>query len=134
MKKFIYLQVLLFSIISCSKNEPNPTNSDKIIGKWQFSEFFGGDGGNNPSWSEIPNGYTIEFLENGKFISNRFNECSIGTYSLSTNNELLLDYNCTDFQNNYKEKIMNLTNAELIIRPTDSQCDEGCDYKFKKIK
>lgn len=110
LKKFLSIQILFFFLFGCSKNDSEPTNYNKILGKWQFSEYFGGDGGNNPSWNEIPNGYTIEFLKNGKFTSNRFEKCNLGTYTLSSENELLLDYNCTDFTNNYKEKITILSN------------------------
>ena len=134
MKTLFYLSILFLPLFSCSKSDKDDTNptTSNLIGKWKQIEIFGSNGGSNPTWQKVTNGYTIEFLSNGKFISSKFTECSTGGYAISITNEISMTYNCSSFTNNYIEKVETNTNSQLIIKPTYLECDEGCSVKFEK--
>ena len=141
MKKIlkILLLLLLLSISGCSKNNEvskneNPINNT-LIGKWKYAEFLGIDVGNpNGAPYLIANGYTITFNVDGTFNSNEFIDYTTGTYSVSNENIIRLNYIST-IKPTYErtKKIDNLTTAQLKLNPTDRNCIEGCGERFEKI-
>lgn len=133
MKAIFYLAILFFSVISCSKNYDVKTTLPNVAGKWKQIEFYNSNGGSNPSWNVVANGYTIEFFSNGTFSSSKLTDCSTGKYVVSTTNEISMNYNCVSFTNNYVEKIETITNSQLILKPNYLNCDEGCSVKFERI-
>lgn len=133
MKAISYLSVLFFSLISCSKNNDEKTTLPSIVGKWKQIELYNSNGGNNPNWNVVTNGYSIEFFSNGTYSSTKISDCSTGTYTISVTNEISMIYNCAGFTNIYVEKIENNTNSQLILKPNYLNCDEGCSVKFERI-
>ena len=118
--KYGIASMLVMSLFSC--------NNDDDINQ-------GGPG----SWSNVENGYKYTFLDDGNFSSDRFNECSSGTY-LVESNKLILNYDCDGFtagieipEGIFIEEI-NFESGYLTINPTYVICIEGCEYKFKKIR
>jgi hypothetical protein len=133
MKKLISLLALLFLILSCSNDDK--VHSTNIIGTWKLYQ--ANIGASN--FNTVKDGYTYTFNTDGTFKSTRFTECQTGTYAISSN-VLTLDYGCEDFTTsiespagtfleNYK-----LEKGYMYLSPTYLFCDEGCSYKFSKIK
>ena len=123
----------MLPFVNCS----NSSNENSIIGTWQLIETYGSDGGSNPEWTTVENGYIYTFYINGNFTSNRFSECLEGNYTISENN-LILDYGCTDFNTGIETPAgtfiedYTFEGEYLILTPTYLTCIEGCSYKFKK--
>ncbi len=133
-KLFLFTVLLSFAFVTngCSDNDDNKTKiKPSIIGTWELVEIYGLDGVGG-QWTSVENGYTYTFETDGTFISNRFSECTNGTYILSeTDGTLSFAYDCEDggtFVENYV-----FSGQYLILTPTYLDCIEGCDYKFKKI-
>ncbi|QBN20184.1 hypothetical protein [Flavobacterium nackdongense] len=133
MKTIFYLAILYFSALSCSKSEGDNSTKPSVVGKWKQIELYNSDGGSSPSWHTITNGYTIELLSNGTFNSTKHSECTTGSYTISSTNEISMTYNCSGFTNNFIEKIETITNTQLILKPIYINCDEGCSVKFAKL-
>ena len=133
MKPLYYLFISLIFVLSCSKNN-NEKSNQNITGKWKQVAFYNSNGGSTPIWNQVDNGYTIEFLNNGKFISTKHSECTTGDFILTTNNQISMTYNCSSFKNNFIEAIEMNTISELVLKPSYKECDEGCSVKFIKIK
>ena len=133
------LPVFLFVLIACSNSENQEINKlNRIVGTWQLTEIGLGDGRSSSSGTVIENGYKYTFNENGTFSSNRFDQCSEGSYSVSSNH-LILDYNCKDFSTGIENppgtfiEIFAFSEGFMFLSPTYMNCDEGCYNKFKKI-
>lgn len=133
MRTVFYLTILFFSLVSCAKSSDDDIDSATVVGRWKQTAVYNSNGGSTPSWNTITNGYTIEFLSNGTFNSSKFSDCSTGTYTISSNNEISMTYNCENFKNNYVEKVETNTESQLILKPNYLDCDEGCSVKFEKI-
>ena len=110
-----------------------------LVGKWKLTETFNSDGGTPPEWTAIDNGYTYSFHQDGSFTSNRFSECTHGTYTLEAN-LLKLDFGCTDFTSGIESpkgtfiEEINFEKEFVILIPTYLTCFEGCKYKFEKLQ
>jgi len=134
----ILILSMLLSFTNCNSDNGAKEQDNSIIGIWKLIETYGSDGGSNPLWTPVDNGYTYTFHENGSFTSDRFSECSEGNYSIS-GNTLTLDYGCDGFtagieipEGIFVEKYI-FKNENMILSPSYMNCDEGCEYKFKKI-
>ena len=138
MKTLILFFSIIFSITSCNSDDTNKQDNN-IIGTWKLIETYGSDGGNNPQWTLVNNGYMYTFNENGSFTSNRFSECSEGNYSISANN-LTLDYSCSNFDTGIETTAgtfleeYSFEGTNIILTPTYLTCIEGCKFKFQKIE
>lgn len=138
MKQLILILSMLLSFTSCSETV-NPKEQDtSIVGTWQLIEVYGSDGGSNPQWTPVEDGYTYTFKSDSTFSSNRFNECEIGTYS-TNQDQLTLNYSCDGFttgiegsEGTFVENFK-IENSLMFLSPTYMSCIEGCDNKFKKI-
>ena len=137
MKSLIFIVGIIISCHSCSQNNESEVEDNSIIGTWKLVEVYSSDGGSNPKWNKIENGYVYIFKSDNSFTSNRFSECETGSFTFSQT-QLILTYNCPDFSTgieypagtfieNYSKN-----NGEIILKPTYLTCIEGCGYKFRK--
>lgn len=133
------LSVLFILFIACSSGENEETiQSNKIVGTWQLTEIGIGDGSSSSSGTFVKNGYKYTFKDNGTFSSNRFEQCSEGVYSVSSN-QLILEYNCNDFSTGIENppgtfiESFKISNGFMFLSPTYMNCDEGCYNKFEKL-
>ncbi len=132
MKTMILILSILLSFTSCKDGNRKIQQKNKIVGNWRLKQVYHSDGGSSPSWQNVTNGYTLTIYSNGNFNSNKFQDCEAGNYTTNTNNEITFNYSCPSFRNSYKEKIEELSESQLILKPTYMDCDEGCSYKFVK--
>ncbi|MBI6117261.1 hypothetical protein [Salegentibacter maritimus] len=139
MKNIILLISLATTIISCSQNDEDDPIEETIYGTWKLIETYNGSGANNSQWKTIDDGYIYTFKKDNTFSSNRFNECSEGTFEINDSN-LILKFNCIEFNTGIEPSpgvfIENYAFGEnyLFLTPTYLNCDEGCSNKFEKIK
>lgn len=132
--------ILIFTILllSCS-NDDNKPQENPLKGTWKLIETYSSDGGSNPQWTSVENGYTYTFNSNGTYSSTRFSECSTGEYTI-TDSTLTLDYDCEDFDTGIENPpgtfIENYVfeDQKIILTPTYLNCDEGCGYKFERVE
>ena len=87
--------------LSCSKHDDKSQNNvpQELIGKWKIVEIYSTDGGSPTSWSPYDSGevYDIWFKENSEFIvSNMIEGCQIGSFSMSSNDEIIIDLPCSE--------------------------------------
>lgn len=139
MKNLILLFSLILSFSSCSQNGEEKINDNSIVGTWKLIEVYSSDGGSNPQWKPVENGYTYTFNIDGTFTSTRFSECSVGKFELN-NSTLTLRFDCNGFTTGLESPVgtfienFNKNNNEIILKPTYLNCIEGCGNKFQKIK
>ena len=99
----------------------------------------GSDGGSNPQWTTVANGYTYTFSDDGTFSSTRFTECTTGTYEVSSNS-ITLDYGCAGFGTGIENPAgtfvenYSFESENIILTPSYMNCIEGCGYRFEKIE
>jgi len=138
MKPIILILSMLLSFTSCSDDDTK-SQEENFLGTWKLIETYGSDGGSNPQWTIVDNGYTYTFSNDGTFSSTRFTECTTGTYDVS-NNTITLDYSCVGFDTGVENppgtfvENYNFENGNIILTPTYMNCIEGCGYKFEKIE
>lgn len=132
---FICICLLVCTLSGCSVNSDWDENS--LAGTWQLEAAYSSSGGPG-SWSTVEDGFTYKFQRDGKFFSNRFEECGQGTYS-TTANELTLNYNCEGFVIGSEDaegvlvEEFRFEGKSLFLTPKYLLCIEGCSYKFRKI-
>tara|TARA_R110002050_G_scaffold247153_1_gene384970 strand:+ start:172 stop:576 length:405 start_codon:yes stop_codon:yes gene_type:complete len=131
MKNLILLFSLILSFSSCSQNGEEKINDNSIVGTWKLIEVYSSDGGTNPQWKPVENGYTYTFYSNGVIKSSKFN-CD-GKYTLNTSNSVHIEFDCNNskMNGNFDFKFMD---ENLIFTPNPNTCFEGCDEKFMKIE
>lgn len=138
MKTLILLFSLMIAVSSCNQSDENPQVENSIYGTWKLIETYNGTGGGTPQWSSVSDGYIYTFKNDNTFTSNRFNECSSGTYELTPSN-LILTFDCEGFNTGIESPsgtfFENYAFGEgyLFLTPTYLNCDEGCSNKFNKI-
>jgi len=129
MKSLILILSMLLSLTSCSDDDTK-AQEVSIIGTWKLIETYGSDGGSNPQWATVENGYTYTFNNGGSIISNRFN-CN-GSYTMSLN-DITINFSCSDSQFNLIYSYV-FEDGKLILTPDLMNCDEGCGEKYQKIE
>ena len=141
MKNLVLILSILFSTVSCNKNNNNEdrtTDNSKIIGEWQLVEVYESDGGSINQWNAVDNGYNYIFVSDGVFTSSRFTECTNGTYSVS-DTTITLGYSCINFNTGIESpegtfiENFSFDNDNLILVPSYLNCAEGCGWKFSKV-
>lgn len=130
MKNMFLILSIFFLITGCSEGEAEQ-QENSIYGTWKLIETYGSDGGNNPQWTSIVDGYTYTFNDDGTIISDRFT-CN-GGYTLISSNQVTINFNCVDSQFNLMYTY-SFENQNLILTPDLSNCDEGCGEKYEKIE
>lgn len=134
--KYYLISTLLFFMACDKTNEPINVDEYLIAGLWQKTEAYISAGGPQ-YWIDVENGEEIEFFENGTFISDRFDECNTGNYSIE-DNELFLEYNCIGFNTDFENEEGFITyqlefySDYFILTPTSGPiCTEGCSSKYQ---
>ena len=129
----IFLMTLLLTTGGCTKDEHKDTKQENsIYGTWKLVETSGSDGGSEPTWSSVDNGYTYTFKrESNNIISNRFN-CD-GEFTLPSENTIEIKFNCDEnqFSMSYSYE---LNKGELLLTADLSICPEGCGEKYQMIQ
>lgn len=129
MKTLIYILLTLF-LSSCTKNDTPENNvPPELIGKWKIVETYSSDGSSN-SWNSYDSGkiYDIWFKDGGEtIVSNMIENCQVGIYSISKNNEIIIDLPCGEKST---IPIVSLTNTTLI---TDVTYIEYELTKYEKV-
>ncbi|MDB9873773.1 hypothetical protein OAC97_00750 [Flavobacteriaceae bacterium] len=141
MKTIIFILTIVFVATGCNKSEnvEQSSSNNKLIGQWQLIEIYEGNGGSVNQWNSVENGYNYEFNSNGSFSSDRFVERSVGNYIL-TDNTITLDFSCEEFNTGTEIpsgifiENFSFDNNNLVLVPSYLNCDEGCGFKFSKIK
>ena len=135
MRKYVYLPILIFGLLSCGSDDTNQTIDTELVGEWKLTEAYISAGGAQ-YWVDVENGEEFVFFENGQFNSNRFLECTDGVFSLEKN-QLLLQYNCDGFESESENEDGFITyHLEFqanyfVATPTSGPiCIEGCSYKY----
>lgn len=133
MKNLILTFGVLFIILgfqSCSQDDKDQSVKNTIIGKWQLIEVYSSDGGSNPQWHPVENGYTYTFYNNAIVKSSKYG-CE-GTFSI-TDSSVHLEFDCDSVKiNGYFD--FKFIEKNLILTPNPNTCIEGCDEKFMKIE
>lgn len=137
MKNLLLSLCMIFSLAACNEDD-NKEQYSMVIGSWLLTEIYGSDGGQG-SWNGVENGFVYTFNSDMTFTSTRFSECTYGDYSV-TDNLLTLKFGCEEFDTGIENppgtfiEAMSFEGEALILSPTYMNCDEGCSYKFKRIK
>ncbi|WP_445731197.1 hypothetical protein [Mariniflexile sp.] len=131
MKNLILLFSIILSFSSCSQNDEGKRDNNSIIGAWKLVEIYSSDGGSNPQWNQINNGFTYTFYNNGDVKSSKFN-CD-GKYKINTSNSLHIEFDCDDSKMKGNFDFTFLEN-NLIFTLNPNTCIEGCTEKFMKIE
>lgn len=143
MKVSLGIKILLsgcFFMLSCStEDEDFPFSSDMLIGKWKYTEAYISAGGPH-YWVSVDGGEEIEFFINGTFISNRFSDCSSGTYLIDDGN-LSLKYECSGFvsgaenENGFITSRLEGKSSYFLLTATSGPiCIEGCKSKYVRLE
>jgi len=140
MKSKLSILALLLIFIGCDvENEPQNANEELLNGKWKNTEAFISSGGPQ-YWVDVDNGEEIQFLSNDTFSSNRYTECTRGTFSIE-DSTLTLKYACPGFDPTAANEeglitfsIAYESNAFLLTPTSGPICIEGCSYKYQKTK
>lgn len=139
MRTKILLLSMLLSLTSC-RDDDTKSQETSILGTWKLIETYGSNGGTNPQWTTVNNGYTYTFNNDGTFSSTRFiGECTTGTYIMSSNS-ITLDFDCAGFDTGIESPAgtfvenYGFENENIILTPSYMDCIEGCGYKFEKIE
>lgn len=145
MKYLLDLRLVLFLtlvLFNCESND-SIASINSINGKWKLFEAYISAGG--PQYLvKIENGEEFEFssnakfTSNGKFTSDKFEDCTEGTFSVKSES-LISRYDCDGFQTGVENSNGEITykisfeSGYLVMVPTSVICIEGCSYRYKKI-
>lgn len=137
--KYFLITALVFFIACDKTDESIIANETLIAGKWEQTEAYISAGGPQ-YWIDVENGDEFNFFENGTFSSNKFTECTDGYFSI-IENELLLEYDCSEFSTEFENEQGFITYAlefysdYFIVTPTSGPiCTEGCSFKYQKTQ
>ena len=117
MKTLIYFLLTIF-VSGCTKND-DPENNvpPELIGKWKIVEIYSSDG-SSASWKPHDSGqvYDLWFKNGGEtIVSNMIENCQVGTFSISANDEIIINLPCSEKST---IPIVSLTNTNLVTNTT----------------
>ena len=132
MKKIVPFLFILSFLFSCSTNNGDNFESNKLTGKWKLIEQLADPGDGSGVFKSIESDKILEFSSNGTITSNGSlcdpysdEQISTGTYSLD---DYTITTNC---QNQNIAKIgFELKNGYLILNFVSN---EGFSQKFQKL-
>jgi hypothetical protein len=133
---FLSIALLTFCILffSACKKDDELSTRDKLIGKWNYESFKYEeyeDGQLVDSGSETIGGSTIEFKDNGTFISSFTDEdgntdSDTGTWSVDGNN--LITGEADDIQT---IEIQEITTTKMVLVFDDEDNYDGTTYRYR---
>ena len=135
MKGIVGILLLFIFITGCSKKEEHKLISDRLVGKWKFTEHFMSPGGPG-SWNPVPvsDQYIINFNGDGKFsyTTNFYGAKSqFNRYSLAGDTIFI----SSTFNNKTDEWRYSFEGPQLIINfNVWVVCIEGCASLFIAMK
>lgn len=138
MKPIVLIFISAFVVLGCNNDDETQIQDNNIIGTWKLIEVYENDGGVG-EWTNVENGFTYTFKNEGSFTSTRFPECSFGTYMISEST-LSLVFGCEDFSAGIESpegtfiESYTFEGGKLYLSPKYLSCDEGCSYKFAKVE
>lgn len=124
--------------MSCSRNEDNSKSFDtsRILGKWQYVEALAFDPDNPDGPNLITDGPITDFKSDGTFNTSNTPYATNGTYTVSNDSILELNYSPGNSSDYYYKKITVITNNNLILDndyTSSGACTEGCAERYSKI-
>ena len=128
----IYLAILLFLFISCSKKENNNSNTTPLTGTWKLTEMLSDPGDGSGTYNPVQSERILIFNSNGSVSSNgslcymslQTGSWESGTYSLA--DSTINVENCDDTPLPIRF-ILSSNTLELLL-----PCIEPCKMKFNK--
>jgi uncharacterized lipoprotein NlpE involved in copper resistance len=129
--KIFAIATIIFTLISCTKNDNEDTNSP-LLGTWELKEILADPGDGSGIFNTVNSNKKLTFYSNRKITSNgsicdmsvESNISSNGTYTET--NSTINSTNCQDSTIKYE-----LTGNTLILL---YPCIEGCKAKYIKVK
>ena len=129
--KITYLagMALLTIVFSCKKSGMTSIH-DSLIGKWIFTESKIGTGPPGQWQPVTPRGQTIEFKEDGSFISS--GNFLTGTTHFRIMDSVTVKFSPETTSSGYILMYYSIDTLarDLILSPANPACIEGCQYKF----
>jgi len=141
MTKLLKYQIVLLcslALFGCEKSN-DLSQENTFIGTWQLVESLIDIGDGSGDWMSVDDGYEYVFTSDNEFTTNRFSECTSGTYSINMN-QITLDFGCEGFSKGIESpegtfiEQYSFDSDDLILRPTYVTCVEECGNKFRKRK
>lgn len=124
----MYLFIFFISL-SCS-SDTSETQENSLIGTWKLVEVYESNGGAQPSWKTVEDGFTYSFKENSLVTSSKF-DCS-GIYGIKSSQSFTIEFGCESGK--MKGTLdYRFVEGNLILTPNPNTCIEGCDQKFTKV-
>lgn len=129
MKNFALVLAFSFVTLGCTKdnNKIEKNIPTELIGKWKVIEIYSTDGGSEPEWIEIADGFSYTFSNNYIVIRDNLQTgCNEGKFSIINENTIKFVFPCIS----YNSYIENNTDTLLIL---DTKNFEPLKYKFQKV-
>ena len=130
------LFVLLFVATSCRKpsSERDVDASNRLVGKWVFTEHYLGIGGPG-QWHPVePAGQTVEFRPDGRFQSAEGFSTTFSFYKII--DSATVKFSPAPIPSGYvvMKYRLDAGGNSLILYPIQPMCVEGCAYKFQRLR
>jgi hypothetical protein len=128
----IFITIWSFTHISCNKSIPSVCFSEKITGKWRYTESYYSIGGPLIYVSTESAGQWIIFNADGSFKSNIPHFINISSYKILDSSRV--KFIAPTQQPGYRLFYLSLDPVDnsLTLSPADFVCKEGCGDKFKR--
>lgn len=139
MERLAILIVMCIITFGCADKGDNQFQENNLVGTWVIIEQREYGGTPDTDWRPVVNSYQIMIKPDGKFISDKFSECTEGKYFVSnTDNTLTFTFDCPYFsvkglsENGIFIEKYSFDGEYLILSPTYLNCEEGCAFKFER--
>ena len=126
MKNVSPLLLIAMIVWSCADHEA--TSVQTLTGKWLLIEEKIGTGPPGV-WLPAAVPVTIEYKADGTFTTTAHPDCT-GTYTV-TDDILKVVLDCAGQQEEWSDRFH--LDTHLTLTPAIVLCDEGCEYKYKKL-
>lgn len=128
MNRFILILTLLMLAAAGCRKAADESNS--LIGKWTFTEYYSSPGGPG-QWQPVkPANQVIEFKEDGTFKSAK------SFLSTATHYEIIdsanVKFTPAETPSGYWIMAYEIKSSALVMYAVNPACFEGCSYKFKR--
>lgn len=133
MKYFFYGIILLSfaDLGSCKKSSADTINNNysTVTGKWNYAEYYMGDGVSVINWQPVTPGKFIDLEANGTFSSN------LAPFNTVVNFQLVDSAHIKFYEPSAQGSHLyfySLSKNELQLSPAAPVCIEGCAQKFTR--